>query len=492
MEDRTMSKRGNLISLVAILLLVAAGFMDGRVGHTDQQTALAGFGPATAIAADQHGELDSADLAAMAMPAVVNINTDKIVERSQHPFMNDPLFRRFFERQMPDNNRERMERSLGSGVVISADGYIVTNNHVVDDAENIRVAFNDRETYEAEIIGTDPQTDLALIKIDPDRDLPYLEFGDSDALRIGERVMAVGNPFGVGQTVTMGIVSAKGRSIGLMDYEDHIQTDAAINPGNSGGAMVNMRGEVVGINSAILSRSGGSQGIGFAIPANMATHIIDALRDDGLVQRAWLGVQVQPVNQGIADYYGLDRPVGVLVARVNEDTPAEEAGLKDGDIILSVDGRKVDTVSELRNTISLLPMGKTVDLDIQREGKDMVKKVKLDELPTTDQMARGRTNGPTADDGIEGVTVRALSDRWRSQLELGDDVEGLLVTDVETRSAAYREGLRDGDVILEIDKREVSDLGDYREAMERAGDNGVLLRILRPASGQRTLMVIPR
>jgi len=429
----------------------------------------------------------------MTMPAVVNINTDKVVESQNHPFMNDPLFRRFFEREMPDNNRERMERSLGSGVVISADGYIVTNNHVVQDAESIRVAFNDREVFEAEIIGTDPETDVALIKIDADGDLPFLQFGDSDAVRVGEQVMAVGNPFGVGQTVTMGIVSAKGRSIGLMDYEDHIQTDAAINPGNSGGAMVNMRGEVVGINSAILSRSGGSQGIGFAIPANMVQRILESLRSDGEVQRAWLGVQVREVNQGIADYYGLDKPRGVLVASVDDGTPANEGGVREGDIILSIDRERVDTVSELRNTVSLMEVGSTVELDILRDGDDVRKKVTLGELPTPDGVVRGRPGtGPEADDGIEGVTVRALNDRLRGHMELDGDLEGLLVTEVGTRSLAAREGLRQGDIILSIDRREVSSLDDYREAMEEAGDNGVMLRVFRPAINQRLMLVIPR
>jgi len=468
-----MMTRGTTIGLLTALLALAVNLAAA---------------PATAAP----GDLESVDVAARTMPAVVNINTDKVVERQNHPFMDDPIFRRFFDQQMPDNNRERMERSLGSGVVISADGYIVTNNHVVENADNIRVTFNDRETYQAEVIGTDPQTDVALIKITTDRDLPYLKFGNSDALRVGQPVMAVGNPFGVGQTVTMGIVSAKGRSIGLMDYEDHIQTDAAINPGNSGGAMVNMRGEVVGINSAILSRSGGSQGIGFAIPANMVQHIISALREDGMVQRAWLGVQVQQVNQGIADYYEMDKPTGVLVARVNEDTPAEKAGLKDGDIILSIDGKSVDTVSQLRNTVSLLPVGKTVNLQLLRDGKPQTKKVTLDPLPAPENVAQGRTPSATADDGIEGVTVRALDQIARNRLNVLEDVDGLLVTGVETRSRAAREGLREGDVILEIDKEPVTSLREYREAIKSAGDKGVLLRILRPSTGQRTLMVIPR
>jgi len=439
------------------------------------------------------GDEDSADVAAMTMPAVVNINTDKVVERQSHPFMDDPFFRRFFDQRQEDGgSNERMERSLGSGVVISRDGYIVTNNHVVENAENIRVAFNDRETYEAEIIGTDPQTDVALIKIDPDRDLPFLEFGDSDALRVGQPVMAVGNPFGVGQTVTMGIVSAKGRSIGLMDYEDHIQTDAAINPGNSGGAMVNMHGELVGINSAILSRSGGSQGIGFAIPANMVTRILKALREDGEVKRAWLGVQVQQVNQGIADYYGLDKPQGVLVARVNDDTPAEKAGLKEGDIIKAVDGKMVDTVSQLRNTVSLLPIGHTAELDIQREGKDITKKVKLDQLPAQDRVASNRGDSPSADDGIEGVTVRALNEQLRAHNNVPEEINGLMVVDVAQRSNAAREGLAAGDIILEVNTEQVTSLSDYRDAVKTGEDRPYLLRVYRPRTEGRIFLAIPR
>jgi len=487
-----MTTKNLTARLLLATLFVATGLAGGYILAGDD-AALDGLGVDTAQAAPFNRELDTADVAAMTMPAVVNINTDKVVESQNHPFMNDPFFRRFFERQMPDNNRERMEQSLGSGVVISADGYIVTNNHVVQDAESIRVAFNDREVFEAEIIGTDPETDVALIKIDADGDLPFLQFGDSDAVRVGEQVMAVGNPFGVGQTVTMGIVSAKGRSIGLMDYEDHIQTDAAINPGNSGGAMVNMRGEVVGINSAILSRSGGSQGIGFAIPANMVQRILESLRSDGEVQRAWLGVQVREVNQGIADYYGLDKPRGVLVASVDDGTPANEGGVREGDIILSIDRERVDTVSELRNTVSLMEVGSTVELDILRDGDDVRKKVTLGELPTPDGVVRGRPGtGPEADDGIEGVTVRALNDRLRGHMELDGDLEGLLVTEVGTRSLAAREGLRQGDIILSIDRREVSSLDDYREAMEEAGDNGVMLRVFRPAINQRLMLVIPR
>jgi serine protease Do len=482
-----MFKRGNLSRLLAASLLVTVGFIGGlALTAGGDQTAMLAVPVATAAA---HNDLDPADVAELTMPAVVNINTNKVVERQQHPFQNDPFFRRFFD--IPEH-QERLERSLGSGVVISEDGYIVTNNHVVENAESIRVSFNDNETYEAEIIGTDPMTDVALIKIEPDRKLPFLDFGDSDQLRVGERVMAVGNPFGVGQTVTMGIVSAKGRAIGLMQYEDHIQTDASINPGNSGGALVNMRGEVMGINSAILSRSGGSQGIGFAIPANMVQRILTSLREDGSVTRAWLGVQVQEVNQAIADYYQLDKPMGVMVARVTEDAPAEEAGLEEGDIIMSVDGKRVDSVSQLRNTVSLLPVGHKAKLELQREGKQIEKTVKLGELPAQEQLASNRGSGPEDNDGIEGVTVRALNDQLRAHASVPDDIDGLLVTDVDNRSAAAREGLADGDVILEVNRRDVTSLDDYREAVSESEDRPVLLRVYRPRVEGRLFLAIPR
>jgi len=496
MEEQEMRTHGKMGRLLAAAMLVAAGFVGGlalTAGGGDRAAELA---VESAAAAAPAIDLDPADVAEATMPAVVNINTDKVVERQLHPFLNDPFFRRFFENPDDDQNQdqERIERSLGSGVVISKDGYIVTNNHVVESAESIKVSFNDRETYDAEVVGTDPQTDVALIKITATRDLPFLRFGDSDRLRIGERVMAVGNPFGVGQTVTMGIVSAKGRSINLMEYEDHIQTDAAINPGNSGGALVNMRGEVVGINAAILSRSGASAGVGFAIPANMVERILTSLREDGSVKRAWLGINVQPVNQNIADYYGLERPMGVLVSRVNEDTPAERAGLKEGDIILAIDGKSVDTVSQLRNTVSLMPVGHDAKLDIRRDGKELAKSVTLDALPDQEQLATTRSAGPSDTEGIEGVTVRALSEQLRVRANVPEEVDGLLVTGVDSRSNAARAEtpLAVGDVILQVNERKVTTLAEYRDAIAERTDRPILLQVYRPQSQGRLILAIPR
>jgi Do/DeqQ family serine protease len=443
------------------------------------------------------GQLRSyADVAEKTMPAVVNISTDKLVDNNfQHPFMDDPMFRRFFNMPNDDthNQQERLEHSLGSGIVISSDGYILTNNHVVENASKIRVTFLGDKEYEAEIIGTDPPTDVALIKIDAEN-LPIIQIGDSHKLRVGDQVMAIGNPFGVGQTVTMGIVSALGRNIGLMDYSDLIQTDASINPGNSGGPLVDMQGELVGMNAAILSRSGGSQGIGFAIPTAMAMRIVKSLKETGSVQRAYLGVLPQPVDQSMADYYGMDRPRGVLITRVNEDTPAEKAGLKDGDIILSVDGKEIKNPSMLRNVISLSEVGQDVDLAIVRDGKEKNVKVRLDKFPDPEQLAgANQPNDPDEDETLVGVTVRELTNRMRAAMEtLPEDIEGLLVTGVEQTSNAAREGLAEGDIILEVGREPVTTLEEFQKALGKNTDRPVFMRVYKLRQGQSTFIAVPR
>ena len=310
-----------------------------------------------------------------AIPAVVNISTLRVYRTPEglppSPLWQDPFFREFFGEDffrffgIP---RERVERSLGSGVIVSEDGYILTNHHVIANASRIVVGLSDRREFEAKVVGTDPTTDIALLKIDARR-LPFLPFGDSEKTQVGDIVLAIGNPFGIGQTVTMGIVSAKGRSnMGLVDYEDFIQTDAAINPGNSGGALINLRGELIGINTAIVSRTGGYQGIGFAVPSNLARRVMEQLKRYGRVIRGWLGVSVQQVTPQLASHLGLKEPWGALVLEVAPGSPAAQGGLRRGDVIVRYDGREIRAAWELRNLIALTPVGKRVKLSVIRRG----------------------------------------------------------------------------------------------------------------------------
>lgn len=493
--------------LAAALMLLVAGFVVGVTVTTGGsggggRVALPGAlstAESTAAPLTAAGETHSyAPVAEAIMPAVVNISTDKKVEMEQfeHPFMDDPFFRRFFN--VPDGgNRERIERSLGSGVIVSEDGYILTSNHVIEKASKIRVLMQDKAEMEAKIVGQDPQTDVALIKIDA-KGLPTARIGDSSALRIGDQVLAVGNPFGVGQSASLGIVSAMGRSMGLMQYEDFIQTDAAINPGNSGGALVNMSGELIGINTAILSRSGTSAGVGFAIPSNMARRIMESLIAHGKVQRAWLGVQIQPIDQAMAEAHGLDRARGVIVAEITKNAPAQRAGLQEGDIILELDGKEVLDVPHLRNQISLAGVGTTVRLTIWRDGKERTVPIKLEELPANPEIA-------AADDGddeegigagLEGVTVQELTPQRRRMLEVPEEIEGVVVVDVDQGSNAWRENLRQGNVIIEVFKQPVSSVKEFRELVARNESKPVLLRVWqRNAAGEggsRLYLAVPR
>ena len=482
---------------MAAIALVAIGVAVGLTlqGAPDHRAAIAAPAPAAAAAAPT-GELRSyADVAARAMPAVCNIQTDKTVEGFQHPFMDDPMFRRFFN--MPDDpsgggGQEQVEKSAGSGIVISPDGYILTNNHVVENATKIHVAFEGDREYEAKVIGTDPPTDVALLKIEASG-LPSIEVGDSSDLRIGDQVMAIGNPFAVGQTITMGIVSALGRNIGLTDYADFIQTDASINPGNSGGALVNMRGQLVGMNSAILSRSGGNMGIGFAIPANMAMKVIKSLKSDGEVKRAYLGVLPQQVDQSLADYYGMNKPRGVLVAQVNDDTPAAKAGLKEGDVILSIDGKDVNSPNALRNLVSLSDVGHPARVTLLREGKERDLTVTLGRLP--DQEVAG-TNPARQEKDVEstlaGVSVRPLTDRMRAAAGLSPDLDGLLVAAVKATSNAAAEGLAEGDIILEVNRQPVTTVEEFKAALARTPDRPVFMRVYKPQAKQSVFLAVPR
>ncbi|XKE46721.1 Do family serine endopeptidase [Halomonas organivorans] len=339
---------------------------------------------AAPLSRDQ-GPVSYAQAVARAAPAVVNIYSSRIVERDSHPLMSDPFFRQFFGGDLP--SRRRMLSSLGSGVIVSEDGYVLTNHHVIRGADQIQVALRDGRETLAEVIGTDPESDLAVLHIEMDS-LPVIELADSSRVAIGDVTLAIGNPFGVGQTVTMGIISATGRShLGLNAYEDFIQTDAAINPGNSGGALVNPEGALVGINTAIFSRSGGSQGIGFAIPANLARNILEELVTRGRVVRGWLGVEAQELNPDLAASFGLEAPAGVIVSGVIPEGPADQAGLQPGDVLLEVDGQPILDPRQTMSDIAAVPPGSRLPVTVVRGGETLEVTIEVGERPTPSRPA---------------------------------------------------------------------------------------------------------
>ncbi len=385
-------------------------------------------------------------------PAVVNIATEGHVEIELNPLFNDPFFRRFFN--IPDRPLQRKTQSLGSGVIIDAQrGLVVTNNHVIANADQIRVKLRDGRVLEAKMVGTDPETDVAVIKI-PAKDLTALPIADSDKLRVGDFVVAIGNPFGLGQTVTSGIISALARSgLGIGEYEDYIQTDASINPGNSGGALVNLRGELVGINTAIFSQSGGNIGIGFAIPANIVRQVVEQLAQYGRVKRGMLGVQLQDLNADLAQAFGIGDTKAAVVVAVEAGSPAEKAGLQPGDVVIAVNGKHVDSATEARNQFGLLPAGEKIRLDILRNGKPQQINAELTE--------RSEQSEGVRDERLAGATVGDID----SDSPLYGKVEGVLIVDVERNSRAWRNGLRAGDVITSVNRRPVTSVKELLAAV---------------------------
>jgi serine protease Do len=418
------------------------------------------------------------------VPAVVNISSKKVVEvRGSHPLMDDPFFRRFFEDYFDryDLPRERVERNLGSGVIVSRDGYILTNNHLVGEADRVLVTLPDEREFDAEIIGSDPETDVAVLKIESE-DLPSVPIGDSDRLRLGQTVVAIGYPFGVGQTVTRGIVSAKSRAgLRLTSYEDFIQTDAAINPGNSGGALINARGELVGINTAILSRSGGSHGIGFAISINMAKDVMEKIIDRGRVVRGWLGVNPEDLDPQMAEFFDIESTDGVVIALVVENSPADKGGLEQNDIITEFDGEPVKDVVAFRRMVADVEPGSTVEIRVLRDGDRRTLEVEIGErkdLSRRESIQEEEGASPL----FVGVSLEVLDDYYRRELNIPRDLEGLVVTDVDQTSPAAEAGLSQGDVIVEINRRKVASIQDFNEIMERSRRDKVLLLVYRGGS----------
>ncbi|MBM3532446.1 MAG: DegQ family serine endoprotease [Alphaproteobacteria bacterium] len=398
-----------------------------------------------------------------AAPAVVNIFTRKVVrERPTSPLMNDPFFRRFFGDQLGDQPRE--QSSLGSGVILRKDGVVVTNHHVIRGADEIRVVLSDRRELEAKLVGSDERTDLAVLRIEaPSEGLPTLELGDSDGIEVGDLVLAIGNPFGVGQTVTSGIVSATARTmVGISDYRFFIQTDAAINPGNSGGALLSMDGKVIGINTAIYSQTGGSVGIGFAIPANMVRAVVTGLVDGGKVVRPWFGASGQPVGSDVAASLGLTRPSGVILEQVAPNSPAARAGLKVGDVITSIDGREVEDAQALRFRIGTLPIGGRARLGVIRQGIEQQVFVALEAAPESPPRQLTPLTGRHP---FSGATVANLSPALAEELGLETASRGVIIMQVRQGTIAQRLGVTTGDIVLKVNDTEIVSVDSLRRAV---------------------------
>ena len=428
-------------------------------------------------------------------PAVVNISTTRVLrstEGEQQQQFDDPFFRRFFGDEFYRRfgiPRERRQSSLGSGVIVDPAGYIITNNHVIANADEIKVVMSDKREFTGKVVGTDPKTDLAVLKIENgNKGLPTIKWGDSDKLDVGEYVLAIGNPFGLNQTVTMGIVSAVGRAnVGIADYEDFIQTDAAINPGNSGGALVNARGELVGVNTAIFSRSGGYMGIGFAVPSNMVRNVMDSLIKSGKVVRGWLGVSIQGVTPDLAKNFGLSEAKGALVSEVLPGSPAAKAGIKSGDVIIDFDGKEVEDQTALRNIVAQTPVGKAVKVKVVRDKKTKTVKVNIGEQPK--DMASvgeesGGTQGTTENKALTGLEVRNLTPDIAERLGLPADSKGVVITDIDPASKAAAAGLRVGDMITEINREPVKNVDDFNRIVSKLGKDEHPLLLVKRREGK--------
>jgi serine protease Do len=423
--------------------------------------------------------LTMAPAAKIAMPSVVKISASHIVKAQAMPggMEMDPMLRQFFGggNFTPQQPRSHREGGLGSGVIVSSDGYILTNNHVVDSATDVRVTLPDRREFKAKVVGTDPKTDVAVLKIDASNLTP-ITVGNSSKLQVGDQVLAIGNPYGVGQTVTMGIVSATGRAnLGIEDYEDFIQTDASINPGNSGGALVNDRGELVGINTAILAPgSGGNQGIGFAVPVNLARNVMDQITTHGQVTRSYLGVTIQEVTPALASAMGLSGPQGALVSDVQPDSPGAKAGLKSGDVIVDVNGTKILESNELRMNISMMEPGQSVKLKVFRDGKMIDVAATVGAMPgkPVEKAGNGSNGG---DKTMLGVSVENLTPEDARQLNLPASTKGVVVTDVDPASQAAAAGLQKGDVIQQVNRKPVTNADEFAAAVRHSSGESLLL-----------------
>jgi serine protease Do len=476
------SPKAVLCSLALAVALGGVGFASAEhLEHLHGALALK-----MASADEGYSQTGFAPVVKKVLPTVVNVSSSKVSKIPTEFFgqlPDDPMFRQFFgdnfNRQFrnPRQAPEQREKGLGSGVVMTQDGYIITNNHVVDGATNVTVTLADKREFKAKVIGTDPKSDIAVLKIDA-TNLSPITIADSSKVQVGDYALAVGDPFGVGQTVTMGIVSATGRShLGIEDYEDFIQTDAPINPGNSGGALVNDRGELIGINTAIISHgSEGNQGIGFAIPANMAHNVMDQIVEHGKVTRAYLGIVPQDVTPDIAKQFAEKEARGALVADVSAGSPAQKSGLERGDIILDVNGKPVADSNALRMTISMMAPDSDAKLKVLRNGSEREIAVKLTAMPTERAAANSEDkSNSSASSALSGVSVENLDAQSANELGLSPNTKGVVVTNVDPSSEAAEAGLRRGDVIQEVNRQPVMNTSDFERAMHNSKDKALLL-----------------
>ncbi|MDA1053727.1 MAG: DegQ family serine endoprotease [Planctomycetota bacterium] len=458
--------------------------------------------PSPAIASLQQTSKAFTEIGKAVSPAVVSIRVEQTVggqNMAQRQPFDDPsdLFgddlRRFFGdrapelrqfQQAPQQPQQRV-MGQGSGFVISTDGYILTNNHVVGNADKVTVKMHDNREFDAKVIGADARSDVALIKIDA-TNLPVLPVGNSESLKVGEWVLAFGSPFGLNDTMTAGIVSAKGRtSVGITDYENFIQTDAAINPGNSGGPLVNLYGEVIGINTAIASRSGGYQGIGFTIPINLANYVREQLQSGGTVHRGYLGILIQELTPDLAKSFGLQDTTGALVGDVTNDSPAAKAGIKSGDVVVELNGQPVTEVGSFRNTVSMIAPGKETQLTIWRDGKRMTLSVQLGELPSQEQLARSPSQVPLQSYDKLGLSVQALTKEMAEQLGYSGNDTGVVVTEVQPGSVAANAGIHSGTLLRQVNRQPVQSTEEFKQALEKASQDGSVLLLIKDENFSR-------
>ncbi len=485
---------------LALTLLSASGCQSGFLGEQKLATESAPVAPAAPPApiVVDGTRTSYADVVGKTSPAVVRIESEIKERQTPQTQMPQSPFDDFFNSpqqpgggrgEMPQQPRPQIQRGLGSGVIVSADGYILTNNHVVEGAEKIVVLMSDNKSYTAKAVGLDKPSDLAVLKIE-DTNLPFLNLGNSDNVRVGDIVLAIGNPLGIGQTVTAGIISAKGRRTGLSDgnsFEDFLQTDAPINRGNSGGALVNLTGELIGINSQILSsgQQGGSIGIGFSIPSNMAKTVMEQLIQNGKVRRGLLGINIQNISEDVAKNLDLKDTKGVIVSNVRPGSAADKAGIKRRDIVLAINGEAIEDSNILRNKVAQSQPGSEIKIKILRDGKEQEVSATLDEFPTEGEKADnksgdgGQSGEKQTESGKLGLNLQPLTPQISRQLELPADTTGVVVIEVDQNGAAAQQGVDRGDVIIEINQQSVSTLEDVKTALDKSGDKPILLLISR-------------